>query len=217
MTEKKSRKDKLTARRREQLLKAALEVFSKNGYEAATIPQIAREAGVAAGTIYLYYPSKRELFVAVIKSFVVTPPLLSLINKIPQGDISSILKSIIKDRLDLIKNPTFARLPILMGDVQRDPELKALWLKDFLHPFLEQIEPGYGMMAMMGKFRRYNPDVAARLMGGLIIGFLMLKVIEGDTSPLNKIDEEKVTEDIVNFILHGLLNDTNNKEKDGKK
>ena len=136
MVKKKSRNEKLTAQRREEILKAALEVFSQKGYEASTIPEIARAAGVAAGTIYLYYPSKRELFVAVVKSFVVTPPLLNLINKIQQGDISGILKSIVKDRLDLVKNPTFARLPVLLGDVQRDPELKALWIKDFLHPFL---------------------------------------------------------------------------------
>jgi len=216
MTEKKSRKEKLTEQRRANILKAALEVFSQKGFTAATIPEIARAAGVAAGTIYLYYPSKRELFVAVIKSFIITAPLLKLINKIPQGDISAILKSIVTDRLDLIKNPTFARLPGLMGDVQRDPELKALWLNDFLHPFLGQIAPGYGMMAMMGKFRRYDPDVVARLMGGLIIGFLMLKVIEGDTSPLAKKDQEKVIEDIVNFMLHGLWNDQNKAEKDGK-
>jgi AcrR family transcriptional regulator len=217
MTEKKSRKEKLSEQRRAQILKAALEIFSLKGYEASTVPEIAKAAGVAAGTIYLYYPSKRDLFVAVIKGFVITAPLLNFIGKIPQGDVSTLLKSIVKERLDLIKNPTFARLPILMGDVQRDPELKALWLKDFLHPFLAQIAPGYAMMTMMGKFRRYDPDVAARLMGGLIIGFLMLKVIEGDISPLNKKDQEKVIEDIVNFMLHGLLNDQNSIEKDGKK
>ena len=216
MVKKKSRNEKLTAQRREEILKAALEVFSQKGYEASTIPEIARAAGVAAGTIYLYYPSKRELFVAVVKSFVVTPPLLNLINKIPQGDISGILKSIVKDRLDLVKNPTFARLPVLLGDVQRDPELKALWIKDFLHPFLGQIAPGYSMMTMTGKFRRYDPNVAARMVGGLIIGFLMLKVIEGDASPISQKDEDKVIEDIVNFMLHGLLNDTNT-VKDGKK
>ena len=216
MADKKTRKEKLTAQRREQILKAALEIFSQKGYVGATIPEIANMAGVAAGTIYLYYPSKRELFVAVIKSFIITTPLLKLINKIPQGDIHATLKSIIKDRLDLIKNPTCARLPALMGDVQRDPELKALWLKEFLHPFLGQIAPGYSFMATMGKFRRYDPEVAVRMVGGFIIGFLMLKVIEGDISPLNKKDQDKVTEDIVNFMLHGMLNDANDK-KDGTK
>jgi AcrR family transcriptional regulator len=216
MTGKKERKDKAAAQRREQILKAALEVFSQKGFAAATVPEIAKAAGVAAGTIYLYYPSKRELFIAVIKNFIITPPLLKLIDRMPEGDIGSIFKKIIKDRFDLIKNPTFARLPVLMGDVQRDPELKALWLKDFLHPFLGQMAPGYSFMSMMGKFRRYDPEVAVRLIGGLIMGFLMFRVIEGDTSPLNKMDQEKVTEDIVNFVLHGMLNETNN-EKDGKK
>ena len=217
MTEKKSRKEKLSEQRRAQILKAALEVFSLKGFAAATIPEIAKAAGVAAGTIYLYYPSKRELFVAVIKGYIITSPLLNLINKIPKSDISVTLKSVIKDSLDLIKNPTFARMPVLIGEVQRDPELKALWLKEFLHPFLGQIAPGYSMMTMMGKFRRYDPDVAVRLMGGLIIGFLLLKIIEGDTSPLNTKDQEKVIEDIVNFMLHGLLNNVDETEKDGKK
>jgi AcrR family transcriptional regulator len=223
MTEKKAHKEKAAARRREQILEAAVEVFAQKGFAAATVPEIARAAEVAAGTIYLYFPSKRELFVEVIKSFICTAPLLNLINKIPQGDISVIFKSIIKDRLDLVKNPAFARLPALMGDVQRDPELKALWLKDFLHPLLGQIAPGYGVMAAMGKFRRYDPDVSARMVGGLIIGFLMLRVIEGETSPLNKKDQEKVIEDIVNFMLHGLLNDgprdsmkDGHEKKDGK-
>jgi AcrR family transcriptional regulator len=216
VTEKKSRKEKLTARRREQIVNAAMEIFSQKGYEAATIPEIAEKAGVAAGTIYLYYPSKRELFVAVIKDFICTAPLLNLIFKIPKGDISAILKSIVKDRLNLVKNPAMARMPVLIGEVLRDPELKELWIKNFLHPFLAQIAPGYGLMATLGKFRRYDPDVAARLMGGLIIGFLMLKVMEGDASPLAQKDEDKIIEDIVNFMLHGLLRDTNKKEKDGK-
>ncbi len=212
MKDKKTRKEKLATQRREQILNAALEIFSQKGYAAATIPEIARAAEVAAGTIYLYFPSKRELFVAVIKNFIITTPLLKLIDKIPKGDISAIFKSIIKDRLDLIKNPTFARLPALMGDVQRDPELKEIWVREFLQPFLGQIAPGYNLMAMMGKFRRYDPEVAVRMIGGLIIGFLLLKVIEGDISPLKSKDEDKVAEDVVNFMLHGMLNDANNKK-----
>jgi AcrR family transcriptional regulator len=57
MTDRKSRKKEVTARRREQILKAATEVFIRKGFGAATIPEIARTAGLAAGTIYLYFPS----------------------------------------------------------------------------------------------------------------------------------------------------------------
>jgi AcrR family transcriptional regulator len=206
MAEKKTRKKKDTEKRREQILNAALEVFTGKGYDAATIPEIAKAAGIAAGTIYLYYPSKRELFVAVIKNFVITPPLLNLIDKIPHGDITTVFKSILKERFDLLRNPAFSRIPSLIGEVQRDPELKALWLKDFLHPFLERVQTGCMMMAMNGKVRELQPEVAVRVIGGMVIGFLLLRSIEGDTSPLNKLDQEKISDDIATILMHGLLN-----------
>jgi AcrR family transcriptional regulator len=204
---KESRKQKIIEKRRGQILKAAMEIFSRKGYAAATIPEIARVAGVATGTIYIYYPSKRDLFIAVIKNFIITAPLLDLIDKMPKGDISEVLKNILQDRLDLLKNEVLARMPSLMGDVLHDPEIKKLWLKEFLHPFLGRIEMGYRMMAASGRFRQIEPAVAVRAVGGMVIGFLMLRVMEGDASPLNKVEQEKIAEEIVNLILHGLRNE----------
>jgi TetR/AcrR family transcriptional regulator, regulator of autoinduction and epiphytic fitness len=206
MAAKESKRKKVTEQRREQILKAAAEVFTGKGYAAATIPEIAKEAKVAAGTIYLYYPGKRALFVAVVKDMIITPPLLDLLSQMPVGDYSDILKSILKNRFDLIKNPSFSRVPFIMGEVQRDPELKALWLQDFLHPLLEQIEMLVRMMGTTGKFREIQPEVLVRVMGGLFMGFMLLKIMEGDTSPLNKLDQDKVADDIAGFIMHGVLN-----------
>lgn len=213
MADKESRKKKITARRQEQILKAAMEVFSRKGYAAATIPEIAAAAGLAAGTIYLYYPSKRELFIAVIKNLIITTPLLDLIDKIPKENIAVIFKHILQDRFDLIKNKTVSRMPSLMGEVQRDPELKALWLEQFLRPFLSRIEAGYRAMTASGKFRRLEPAVAVRAVGGMFLGFLLLKIMEGDTSPLKHLPQEKVADDMVDFVLHGLLVDTDRKKR----
>jgi AcrR family transcriptional regulator len=205
MVNKASRKQRITRKRREQILKAALEIFSRKGYAAATIPEIARAAGVAAGTIYIYYPSKRELFIAVIKNFIITAPLIDLIDKMPKGDITEILKNILRDRFDLIKNDIIARMPSLMGEVLNDPEIKKLWLKDFLHPFLGRLETGYRMMTASDKFRQIEPAVAVRAVGGMIIGFMMLRLMEGEASPLEKVEQGKIAEEIVNLMLHGLL------------
>jgi TetR/AcrR family fatty acid metabolism transcriptional regulator len=49
-------------RRRDELLEAAIKVFGEHGYEAATIDQIAAEAGVSKGTMYNYFSSKQDLF-----------------------------------------------------------------------------------------------------------------------------------------------------------
>jgi AcrR family transcriptional regulator len=205
MATKKTRKKQDLEKRREEIIEAALDVFTEKGYGAATMPEIARMAGVAAGTLYLYYPSKRELFVAVVKSYIVTTPLLNLLSQMPQGDLPAILKNIVKERFDLIKNRSFERVPFIMSEIQRDPELKALWMQDFLRPLLKQIEMLVRMMGTTGKYRRFQPEVLVRVMGGLFMGFMLLRIVEGDASPLKKLDQEKVADDIVNFILHGLL------------
>jgi len=135
MADRESRKKQITSRRQEQILKAALAVFSQKGYAAATIPEIARSAGVATGTIYIYYPSKRELFIAVIKNLIITVPLLDLIEKILETDFAITFRQILKNRFSLIEGETVSRIPILMGEIQRDPELKAIWAEQFIQPF----------------------------------------------------------------------------------
>ena len=51
--------------RRDALLGAARKVFAQKGYDGSTMADIAREAGVAAGTVYLYFASKTDLFAAL--------------------------------------------------------------------------------------------------------------------------------------------------------
>jgi AcrR family transcriptional regulator len=55
------RKDKRT----EEILAAAQLEFSANGFDATTMASIAARAGIAKGTIYLYYPNKQALFDAL--------------------------------------------------------------------------------------------------------------------------------------------------------
>ena len=60
------------AARREAILDAALTVFAERGYEGARLDDVAARAGVAKGTLYLYFKDKEALFEALIRS-AVTP------------------------------------------------------------------------------------------------------------------------------------------------
>ncbi len=51
--------------RRADIMRAAVEVFSEKGLEAATVEDITRAAGVAKGTFYLYFVSKEHLLAAL--------------------------------------------------------------------------------------------------------------------------------------------------------
>lgn len=53
------------AARREEILDAARKVFAERGFKGTTIADIAEEAGIALGTIYLYFASKDDVFAAL--------------------------------------------------------------------------------------------------------------------------------------------------------
>lgn len=57
-----SRQDK-----RDRIIEAAVQVFAKKGYRSARISDIARGAGVADGTIYLYFRNKEDLLLTIFE------------------------------------------------------------------------------------------------------------------------------------------------------
>jgi AcrR family transcriptional regulator len=63
---RKTRKELLSEWRHSEVLQAARRIFAHHGYSAANVEDIAREAGMAKGTIYLYFKSKEEVFAAVL-------------------------------------------------------------------------------------------------------------------------------------------------------
>lgn len=54
--------------RREEILASAARLFAESGYHATTIDDVAERAGVAKGTVYWYFRSKKALFLAVLRS-----------------------------------------------------------------------------------------------------------------------------------------------------
>ena len=71
--------------RREAILAAALDEFSSRGFEAARLDDVARRAGVAKGTIYLYFRDKESLFQELIRTMLT--PLVGTIEALGQSDV----------------------------------------------------------------------------------------------------------------------------------
>ncbi len=58
--------EELQARRRVEILTASTEVFAARGFAATDVQEIANRIGVGKGTVYRYFPSKEELFLAAV-------------------------------------------------------------------------------------------------------------------------------------------------------
>lgn len=66
-----TKKEVVTEFRTAEILVAAYRVFAERGFEEATMAEIAGVAGVAKGTLYLYYPSKQEIYDAALRQIAV--------------------------------------------------------------------------------------------------------------------------------------------------
>src|SRR5687768_1102558 len=56
-----------TTEKRDLILKAATKVFAQNGFFQSQVADVARVAGVAAGTVYLYFKGKDDLLVSIFE------------------------------------------------------------------------------------------------------------------------------------------------------
>jgi AcrR family transcriptional regulator len=74
-----------SAERRDAILAAALDEFSSRGFDAARLDDVARRAGIAKGTIYLYFRDKETLFQELIRTMLT--PLVGTIEALGAADV----------------------------------------------------------------------------------------------------------------------------------
>lgn len=60
--------DGTVAKNREKIERAALELFTRQGFNGTTVRDIAHKARVSMGKLYLYYPNKEDIFVSLVQS-----------------------------------------------------------------------------------------------------------------------------------------------------
>ena len=199
----KQKKELITEYRRKQILDAALAVFSRKGYGEATIPDIAREAGIAVGTIYNYYPSKRDLLVSVLASHVLSEPFLMLMEQPPEADDRTFLRSLIEDRLTLL-NEGADKFIFMLGEAYRDQEFRRQWAQGVIQPALQRAEKFVRSKMDSGAFRPMNASVMVRALAGIAIGFAVLTMAEGEESPCRGIPVKKIAPQLADIVLTGV-------------
>lgn len=119
-----ARTPKVVEDRREQIIDAAMRVFSQKGFTRATNKDIAREAGITPGLIYYYFESKEKLLEALIES---RSPLRLITSPPPQ--LSSMppelfFRFMIRQVLGIIEGENFVQIiRVMLPEVIRNPQM----------------------------------------------------------------------------------------------
>ena len=108
-----------------EILDAALKVFAAKGYAAARMDDIAREAGVAKGTIYLYFENKEAVFKSLVRESIgATVATVTEHLKSYQGSTRELLRFALGQMAALLVASDRVVLPkIIIGESGNFPEL----------------------------------------------------------------------------------------------
>lgn len=116
------RQDKMTDKQI-KIVEAAIEVFSEKGYAGSSTSEIASRAGVAEGTIFRHYKTKKDLLMSIVLPMMLHTmgPLFAKefakVIKTTYGSIEDFLRSVIRDRLEFVRH----NLPIIKILIQEIP------------------------------------------------------------------------------------------------
>jgi len=148
-----------------EILDAALKVFAQKGFAAARMDDIAKEAGVTKGTIYLYFENKEAVFKSLVRESVgATIATVTAAAQAQEGSARLLLRMVLTRVAQLLVESDRVVLPkIVIGESRNFP-----WLAEFYR--FEIIEKGLQLMMSLiergiaqGEFRALPAHHVARL------------------------------------------------------
>lgn len=122
--------------RPQELLDAALALFSEKGFSATRSEEVAAAAGVSKGTLYLYYPSKEELLKAVIRERVSTE-IQSGVDEVLAftGSNAQVLRQVLpRWWLRIFESPASAVFKLIVTEVRNFPDIAAYYGEQVVEP-----------------------------------------------------------------------------------
>ena len=199
--------DALRERRQEEILDMAALIFARHGYLNTEVQQVADALEIGKGTVYRYYPSKEQLFLAAVDRGM---------NRLKETiDLSSLGVS---DPLERIEKAIVAYLAFFRENPQQVELLmqERAAFRDRKQPtYFEHRESNRGPwqelfknLIATGRVRNVNVDRLLDVLGDLVYGAMFTHYFSGQHKPL-----AEQAQDILDLIFFGILSETERKPR----
>lgn len=165
------------------ILEAAVKVINEKGFHAATTKEIAREAGVAEGTIFNYFPTKKDILhqisikvvEQIIPSFVVEP-FDEVLMKSKEKKPEEALRYILKNRIELMAQ-NINLLRVAFTEFQHYPDLKDISQEMLFTPMRSKVKQYIQDGIDAGIFRDIDVSVMASVFLGMLLSIVFWRRI----------------------------------------
>lgn len=164
--------------RKNQILDAATQVFADRGFHAATIKDIAQQAGVADGTIYLYFKTKADLFVGILDRLNETERrAVDLSVAVPtEADFREFFVTYLRRRLSLLEE-NLRTFQAVIPELLQNRELRERYLTEILEPSFRVAVPLISKRLQPALKRKVSVDLAVRTIPSMVLGMLILRML----------------------------------------
>ena len=165
-----------------QIILSSIDVFSRTNYEKATTAMLAEEAGIAEGTLYKYFPSKKELFLECFRY--IAGQLIDRYNLLYEdvGEQSLVsLKGVAKSYLDFVKeNPSMRKFLAFMLNNSFDEDF-AREMEEFLNLNIRAAEGLLKGAMRRGELKKnMDPHIMAWFFVGGYFTLILMTEMEED-------------------------------------
>lgn len=172
-----------------------MQLFAHQGYHSTIVDDIAREAGVAKGTVYWHFSSKEHLFEALLED--ILQQYITELEAIVQTDMSALtqLHEVVLMRTRFIdRNPHFQELMLSLWEQGVTPECRRRllgWRRQHHQVISELMHRG----VCSGDLRLESPRLAAAAFVGMVDALMLHS---------RECSREGLVEFVMDFLMHGI-------------
>ena len=189
--------------RPDEILRAALTEFVTYGYGPTRIEQVALRAGVAKGTVYLYYPSKEELFKAVVRQSIASRfQDLGKAAREFTGSAEEFLRGPVRQLLGgFLQSDARGLVRVLIAEAHLFPDLADFYYREVVAPALDAIRLVIGRAEATEELR---PTALAVIPQLLLAPAPLFIVWERLFSHYESLDQGALVDGYLDLLLNGL-------------
>ena len=187
---------------RSRILKAAERLFARQGFDGTTTRDLAREAGVAEGTLFRHFENKKAILVEVATQgwIEILTDLLTELSEM--GSYKAIAQVMRRRMLNLHQNADMMRVCFM--EAQFHPDLRDRIQSDVIAKMSDVAEAFFQTAMDQGIYRPMNPRIVAQVFLGMftVAGFSRNTMMAEDSSPQVM---QEMAEGIADIFLNGVL------------
>ena len=194
-------RQELKLHRQEEILAAAFKVFAAHGYEATRMDEVARQAGIAKGTIYLYFRDKEQLFRAVVRGLV--QEKFDAIAGSFQGTGEQLLRELLSRMYgQVVRNEKVRSIVrLLIAESGRFPQLSEIYHREIIAPGMKAVRRALRHGITSGEFRKSAAVEFPQLLAAPGILAIVWRLLHGER---HRLDLDAYSKAHLSFVLDSL-------------